>query len=172
MGNRKITRNGKARSAYTKRNVIYTTAVGAIFFLALIPASVIHVGGLVSSWLGPPLLPQLFSIVSVVPIAWGLVLMGRATLTLVSNMGSPAPVCRSYRLVIRGPFARRRNPIALGRASYYLGIGFLTRNVLTALLFLGIIVLEVLYIKAVEEKKLEAQFGREYARYKKQTPFW
>lgn len=85
--------------------------------------------------------------------------------------GTPVPMIPTQRLVVVPPFTFCRNPMVLGTATAYLGlsvyIGSVTAIVLV-LLFAGLL---LLYVKALEEKELEARFGAEYVQYKRTNSF-
>ncbi len=85
--------------------------------------------------------------------------------------GSPVPLIPTQKLVITGPYKYCRNPMALGTVIYYLGIALFESSFSSLLLVALFSILFVLYIKLVEEKELEARFGKDYSEYKKKTPF-
>ncbi len=85
--------------------------------------------------------------------------------------GTPAPLMATQKLIVEGPYTYCRNPMTLGTAMFYLGIGIW----IGSLSFLGltalIIGLLLAYVKLIEEKELEERFGQEYVEYKRKTPF-
>jgi protein-S-isoprenylcysteine O-methyltransferase Ste14 len=85
--------------------------------------------------------------------------------------GTPVPIMPTQKLVIMGPFLYSRNPMTFGTILLYLGvvvlIGSLSSLALVAIMSLALF----LYIKLIEEKELEARFGKDYLKYKKNTPF-
>ena len=85
--------------------------------------------------------------------------------------GTPSPTMATQKLLVRGPFAICRNPMALGTILFYLGIAVLAGSPFAVgLVFLFTAVL-LTYIKLVEEKELEERFGADYVEYKQNTPF-
>jgi len=89
---------------------------------------------------------------------------------LVVGGGTPLPALPTVRLVVVGPYKFCRNPMTLGSFLYYLGLAFLQRSVGAVLLTLAFLLLALLYVKLVEEKKLLQRFGEEYKRYRERTP--
>lgn len=85
--------------------------------------------------------------------------------------GTQIPVIPTQKLVTVGPFAYCRNPMYLGVILWVTGLGIILNS--PSFILSGLIVpfLYLIYIKAVEEKELEARFGREYLEYKKKVPF-
>lgn len=85
--------------------------------------------------------------------------------------GTPSPTMATQKLLVQGPFAYCRNPMALGTILLYLGVGILVGSPLAVgLTFLFTAVLTA-YIKIIEEKELEERFGAAYKVYKQDTPF-
>jgi protein-S-isoprenylcysteine O-methyltransferase Ste14 len=85
--------------------------------------------------------------------------------------GTPLPMMPTQKLLITGPFRLCRNPMSFGTILVYLGISIIVGSIsalATALIFT---ILLVVYIKAIEERELEARFGDEYIEYKSRTPF-
>jgi protein-S-isoprenylcysteine O-methyltransferase Ste14 len=61
----------------------------------------------------------------------------------------------------------------LGLFIFMLGLGILFSSLSLIFIFTPLfIVLNVLYLKAVEEKELEKKFGEEYLEYKKRVPMF
>lgn len=86
--------------------------------------------------------------------------------------GTPVPLASPVKLVTVGPFKYTRNPIQLGAALVYFGLGLVWDGFMTGLVMAAIVVvLGTLYHKAVEEKELALRFGDEYARYRARTSF-
>ena len=88
--------------------------------------------------------------------AWGDALKEHETKTLVTD----------------GPFKYTRNPMLLGYALIISAVGLLVNSLSTALIIpLLLIIGEGVWIKRVEEPRLERRFGREYLKYKREVPF-
>ncbi len=77
------------------------------------------------------------------------------------------------KLITNGLYAYVRNPMLLGLFIFMLGLGVLFGSLSLIFIFTPLfIVLNVLYLKAIEEKELEKKFGKEYLEYKKRVPMF
>lgn len=85
--------------------------------------------------------------------------------------GTPVPMIPTQRLVVVPPFTFCRNPMVLGTAVGYLGLGVLLGSFSAIVLVLVFATLLLVYVKVFEEKELAARFGAEYLKYKRTTPF-
>jgi protein-S-isoprenylcysteine O-methyltransferase Ste14 len=75
-------------------------------------------------------------------------------------------------LVTDGPYRFSRNPAYVALTLWYLGIGLVLNNAWVLLLaFVPLVVMDRLVIPG-EERRLEAQFGDDYRRYKAQVRRW
>lgn len=85
--------------------------------------------------------------------------------------GTQTPIMPTQKLVVVGPYAFSRNPMVLGVMIWIVGLGILTNSF--SFIAAGFItpLLYLIYIKIVEEKELEARFGKDYLEYKKRVPF-
>ncbi|RME81993.1 MAG: isoprenylcysteine carboxylmethyltransferase family protein [Caldilineae bacterium] len=90
---------------------------------------------------------------------------------VVEGRGTPVPLVPTRNLVVRGPYAYCRNPMALGVILFYLGVAVWLGSpaVLVAVLLIAAVLL--LYFRYIEEKELEMRFGQAYLEYKRTTPF-
>ncbi|MBM3141623.1 MAG: isoprenylcysteine carboxylmethyltransferase family protein [Chloroflexi bacterium] len=87
--------------------------------------------------------------------------------------GTPVPFNPPPKLITTGLYAFVRNPMLLGLFLFLLGLGILLSSLSLIFIFTPLfIVLNVLYLKAVEEKELEKKFGKEYLEYKKRVPMF
>ncbi len=89
-----------------------------------------------------------------------------------SGGGTPAPLVPTQALVVSGPYALSRNPMILGVALYYAGIGLFINSPSFLALVAAFILFALLYVKLVEEKELKRRFGSSYMDYKRATPFF
>ncbi len=87
------------------------------------------------------------------------------------GQGSSLPLLPPEKLVIAPPYSYCRNPITFGAILYYFGLGILVGSCSFLGLSVLLTVLLVLYLKFVEEARLEKRFGEEYVRYKERTSF-
>jgi protein-S-isoprenylcysteine O-methyltransferase Ste14 len=108
-------------------------------------------------------------------LAGGLLVVGLAYTDLViDGHGSPSPTAgRTQRLVIRGLYARCRNPSVHGKLLGVLSVGF----ALNSASFCVLVVPSLLAISLVEkiarqEPQLVAFFGEEYLEYRKNVPLF
>jgi protein-S-isoprenylcysteine O-methyltransferase Ste14 len=104
--------------------------------------------------------------------ALGLLLAGWGALTLHRSNTTLLPQGQAKRLITRGAFGFRRNPICMGEVLIFLGLAQATGNIWMAIvapplafLLLGLAILP-------EERHLEARFGQEYVAYKDRTRRW
>jgi protein-S-isoprenylcysteine O-methyltransferase Ste14 len=85
--------------------------------------------------------------------------------------GTPSPLMPTRRLIVEGPFAFCRNPMAFGAFFLYLGVSLLAGSPAAVALTVILFSLLMIYIKVIEEKELELRFGPEYLDYKDRTSF-
>jgi protein-S-isoprenylcysteine O-methyltransferase Ste14 len=97
--------------------------------------------------------------------------MWSVQIQFTKGRGTPIPVIAAQKLVVDGPFTYCRNPMYLGITLFYGGIGIWVGSISAIGIVLLLALLLVVYIKAFEEKELEARFGDEYMEYKRNTPF-
>ncbi|MDR2533221.1 MAG: hypothetical protein LBC81_00320 [Tannerellaceae bacterium] len=161
---------GRERSAWYK---VLSLIIGAVFFLVLLPAVFIFIGGVASGYVGIS-----FGRMIEIPVALACIILGLCVLLWSTasqwsvGKGTPAPSAPTRRLVIAGPYKYCRNPIELGAIIYYLGIGTLIAGATAgAISFILGFAIGSLYHKLVEEKELEERFGEAYKSYKRNTPF-
>ena len=85
--------------------------------------------------------------------------------------GTPAPMMATQKLLVIGPFALCRNPMALGTILFYVGVGILVGSPLSVGLTFLFTAGLIAYIKIIEEKELAERFGADYTSYRQGTPF-
>lgn len=87
--------------------------------------------------------------------------------------GSPVPFNPPQRLVTTGFYSLVRNPMLLGWIIMLFGVGLLLNSISLIFIFTPLFVLlNILYLKAVEEKEMEKKFGQRYLEYKKGVPMF
>ncbi|MHB9108658.1 MAG: methyltransferase family protein [Armatimonadota bacterium] len=115
------------------------------------------------------------------PLFWLALLLGGAGLGLMVwtvrlfatvGKGTPAPWEPPKRLVVRGPYRYARNPMISGGQLILIAETLLFRSVPLAILSAFFFLVNALYFPLVEEKGLEARFGRAYRTYKAHVPRW
>jgi len=87
--------------------------------------------------------------------------------------GTPVPFDPPPKLITNGLYAYIRNPMLLGMFIFMVGLGILLGSLSLIFIFTPLfIVINVLYIKVIEEKEMEKKFGRDYLEYKKRVPMF
>jgi len=87
--------------------------------------------------------------------------------------GSPVPINPPRMLVTAGLYSRVRNPMVLGWVTMLLGVGLLLNSISVIFIFTPLFtLLNVLYLKTIEEKEMEKKFGRQYLKYKESVPMF
>ena len=87
--------------------------------------------------------------------------------------GSPVPLNPPKELVTTGLYSRVRNPMLLGWFILLFGLGILLNSISLLFIFFPLfILLNVLYVKTIEEKEMEKKFGQQYLKYKKSVPMF
>jgi len=147
--------------------------LGAVIFLAAVPALLYWAGFAVEKYLLADRLAGFKSAVGYVSVVLGLAILGWSLLVFgLSGRGTAVPTAPPQKLIVTGPYKYCRNPIQLGALLYYLGIGILFGSVAIGVLMLLIgLVIGGAYHKFIEERELLAKFGQEYEAYKMKTPF-
>ncbi len=157
-----------------KRRRILTTPVAALIFFGLVVLFV-FASLWVDRWL-PFLHFGSFSWslgLSVFILALGFLIMFWPVIAFFRTRGTPVPFNPPPKLITTGLYAYVRNPMLLGLFIFMLGLGILFGSLSLIFIFTPLfIVLNVLYLKAVEEKELEKKFGQEYLEYKKKVPMF
>jgi protein-S-isoprenylcysteine O-methyltransferase Ste14 len=101
-------------------------------------------------------------------IGWTLVAAGLGLVVWAVTAAGEVDVEHPDSIVVRGPYARSRNPMYVAWAGIYIGITFVVNTVWPLALLpvvLGLIHAEV----RREERRLEQKFGAEYIAYRRRT---
>lgn len=162
-----------ARSASAARNVAKTAAQIVVFwsfFLAVVPALIVRI----EAGIGIPR----FDFAGRLPVAIAafallslLGLWSAATMS-VDGEGTPLPVDSPRRLVVRGPYARVRNPMALAGLGQGVAVGVgLGSWSVVAYALLGSAIWNWI-VRPAEEADLAARFGAPYERYRTSVRCW
>jgi len=110
------------------------------------------------------------SLVFLVP---GFVIMEWPVMQFFRARGTPVPINPPQKLITSGLYNYVRNPMLTGLFFLMFGLGILLGSLSLVLIFTPLfILLNVLYIKAIEEKEMEKKFGDEYLEYKKRMPMF
>ena len=87
--------------------------------------------------------------------------------------GTPVPLNPPKKLITTGLYAYIRNPMILGLLLLLLGLGVLFGSLCLIFIFTPLFIsINVLYLKAIEEKEMEKKFGENYLEYKKRVPMF
>ena len=151
---------------------IALATVGACFFLLVVPLSLSAGVGALRQSLGS-LAEHVEKGTGGAAAILGAFLLLWAIIFQIAEGSSVLPLGTPRRLVTTGPYRYCRNPLLLGMTCYYGGFGILGYNFVTGLLA-ALVALGIfsLYIKLVEEPRLEQPFGDAYRHYRATTPFW
>ncbi len=87
--------------------------------------------------------------------------------------GTPVPFNPPSKLITTGLYTYSRNPMLLGLFIFLIGLGVLFGSLSLIFIFTPLFILiNVLYLKVIEEKEMEKKFGAEYLEYKKDVPMF
>ncbi|MCK6460606.1 MAG: isoprenylcysteine carboxylmethyltransferase family protein [Planctomycetes bacterium] len=158
----------EARPAGPGWNAAKTMVQTAVFWgvlLFLVPWVIVRVEG----GFGFPPLRWLGAVVFAVASAVGL--LSGYTMA-VAGEGTPLPLDHPRRLVVRGPYAVVRNPMAVAGIAQGCAVGFFAGSY-------GVIAYSLLGafawhfgIRPFEERHLRARFGEEYEAYRRRVGLW
>jgi len=153
---------------------IVLTPVGITFWVGL---GVLLV--FVSLWLDKVLpvqlsLPIPVSIfLSVLLLAIGSILCLWTIYDFAKAKGSPVPINPPQRLVTTGLNSRIRNPMVLGWIVMMFGAGLVLNSISLIFIFTPLFfLLNILYLKAIEEKEMGKKFGEQYLKYRESVPMF
>lgn len=153
-------------------------AFGGTLFAVLIPLGLYHLSRTVDRWLGLPTFAG--SPVRLVPAvllgAVGLLFVLWSNLFLVTRgKGGPAEGFgmavspRTERLVVTGPYRWSRNPMVFGALTCYTALALYWGTVGGLVVLCVLFPLAMLYIRRVEEPRLQGDFGKEYEAYRRRV---
>jgi len=157
-----------------KRGKIVTTPVAALIFFGIIVLFIFA-----SLWLDKWLTCLDFgSTWWSLGLGWLLIIAGCLimfwpVISFFHTRGTPVPFTPPPKLITTGLYACVRNPMLLGMFIFLFGLGVLFGSLSLIFIFTPLfIAINVLYIKAIEEKEMEKKFGKEYLEYKKRVPMF
>jgi protein-S-isoprenylcysteine O-methyltransferase Ste14 len=163
------------RIATTRNRLkIIATPVGLIFWFSLSALFVFASLWLDRLWsIRLPPAPPTNIFISVPLIIIGSTLALWAVCVFFRARGSPIPLNPPQKLVTTGFYSRIRNPMLFGWIIMLFGVGILLNSVsLVAIFTPFFILLNVVYLKTIEEKEMERKFGEEYLKYKQSVPMF
>ena len=110
---------------------------------------------------------------SIIILILGWLICMWAALAFLQNRGTPVPFNPPPKLITTGLYRYSRNPMLLGLFIFLLGLGLLLGSLSLIFIFTPtFILINVLYLKSIEEKEMEKKFGNQYLEYKKKVPMW
>lgn len=157
------TGEGKIRWMLTPLIAFFFLCFLTLFFLASFA---------LDRWLRLPSLIYLpwTLIAGIILLVPGAVLYFWTIILFAMARGTPVPINPPQRLVVSGPYAFSRNPMMLSVYLLFFAVGLFTGSFALTLIFTPLlIILMTIYVKKVEERELELQFGEEYLDYKRQV---
>jgi len=147
--------------------------------IALLFISLVIIFVLASIWVDKRFLFFHFdsSLWSLIPAILLLVLGGLIcvwpAIAFILSRGTPVPFNPPSKLITTGLYTYIRNPMLLGLFIFLIGLGVLFGSLSLIFIFTPLFILiNVLYIKAIEEKEMEKKFGKQYLEYKKKVPMF
>lgn len=164
----------QAKREYSPGKRIIALMIEAIFFLGILPGTLIYFSPLLDHQFELP--PLAFGIINII-LGCGIVIAGilfgwwAIYVQFTIGRGTPVPVMATQQLIIQKPYNYCRNPMALGAIAAYLGVAILIGSISAVVFIVILSVLLLVYIKFLEEKEMELRFGEAYREYRKQTPF-
>ena len=164
----------QAEHEYSPGERIIALMIEGIFFLGILPGTLVYFSPLLDRQLELP--PLAFGVVNIV-LGCGLVVAGfplgwwAVYVQFTVGRGTPVPIMATQQLIIQKPYSYCRNPMALGAIVAYLGIAILIGSISAVVVVLTLAVLLLVYIEFLEEKEMELRFGEAYQEYRKRTPF-
>jgi protein-S-isoprenylcysteine O-methyltransferase Ste14 len=153
---------------------IIATPIGIIFWFSLSALFVFASLWLDRLWsIRLPTAPPTNIFMSVPLIVIGAISALWTIYTFFRARGSPVPLNPPQKLVTTGFYSRIRNPMLLGWIIMLFGIGILLNSFSLVAIFAPLFILiNVLYLKTMEEKEMEKKFGEEYLKYKQSVPMF
>jgi protein-S-isoprenylcysteine O-methyltransferase Ste14 len=153
-----------------KKRWLLTPVVG---FLFLCFVALFFVGSFgMDRWLHFPsiIIKPWTMIAGIILLIPGIIMWAWTIVLFVRARGTPVPINPPHELVTNGIYSFSRNPMMTGIYLAFFGIGLLTGSLsLTAIFTPLFIIIMTIYVKKVEERELEIQFGQQYLDYKKKV---
>jgi protein-S-isoprenylcysteine O-methyltransferase Ste14 len=153
-----------------KKRWLLTPVVGFLFLCFLALFFMASFG--VDRWLHfPPIIVMPWTLViGFILLIPGAILWIWTGILFFRAHGTPVPINPPKELVTKGIYSYSRNPMMTGIYLVFFGIGLLTGSLALTFIFTPLlIILMTIYVKSVEERELEIQFGQQYLDYKKKV---
>lgn len=162
------------KGSRSRRWKVFFTILDLVFFGVIIPSILLVLSLKLDESFGlTSFFPKPSSyILAGVLFAFGCFWDGWSAFTQIKKGGgSTLPLYPTQKLLTRGPYAYSRNPLIFGSIILLIGVGMFFNSVFFTFVFLPLwVLLQVLYLKFIEEKELEEKFGQAYVDYKSKTP--
>jgi protein-S-isoprenylcysteine O-methyltransferase Ste14 len=163
-----------ASREYPLSKRLLVTLPAGVLFLFLIPLMLVRLGPRLDFLLHLPHLSFGFGN----RVVGGLLILLGVFFGIWSNVleigharGTPLPVMPTQTLLVSGPFKYCRNPMSFGALTLYLGFAIWVGSLSSFGIVILLAALLITYLKRIEERELEARFGKAYAEYKAKTSF-
>jgi len=104
--------------------------------------------------------------------AFGLLGIAAARAMIFDGEGTPLPIAGTQRLVISGPYAYIRNPMAFAGIGQGIAVGIALGSGLVVIYALCGAILWDFCVRPLEETYLLSEFGADYAAYRDTVPCW
>jgi len=153
-----------------RKRWILTPVVGFLFLCFLALFFVASFG--MDSWLHFPSIIYIpwTLIIGLVLLVPGCILFLWTWTLFVMARGTPVPINPPKKLVTEGIYSFSRNPMQTGIYLVFFAVGLLTGSLVLTFIFTPLlIILMTVYVKKVEERELEIQFGQQYLDYRKKV---
>lgn len=162
-----------ARERSPLRHLVHTALQAGVLWsvaIAALPLAVVHV----ERSIGLPAITWRWRAVAggAVAVVLGLMNLSSGVLMALKGEGTPLPLATARKLVVAGPYAHVRNPMAVGGLGVGVGVGLALGSWSTiALCFVGGVFWHVA-IRPPEERDLLERMGDDYRRYQQAVPLW
>jgi protein-S-isoprenylcysteine O-methyltransferase Ste14 len=164
----------QTRHEYSPGERIRALMIEGIFFLFILPISLLYISRLLDRQFGLPSLTigGFNTVIGCVLIVGGVLFAWWSIyVQFTIGRGTPVPIMATQLLIIQRPYNYCRNPMALGTIVAGLGLAILLGSYSAVAIVLTLAIILLSYIKFLEEKEMELRFGDAYREYRKQTPF-
>ncbi|MEL6445756.1 MAG: isoprenylcysteine carboxylmethyltransferase family protein [Bacteroidota bacterium] len=158
----------EASAAWNLAKTALQTSVFWAVLLFLVPGLLVCIEAMLGV---PSFAPQRGGGVAVFVVASALGLWSGATMAVVGQ-GTPLPLDTARKLVIRGPYAWVRNPMAVAGLTQGAGVGLVLGSWGVLLYVLAGGLLWHTLVRPVEEADLAARFGASFEQYRRAVRCW
>lgn len=149
-------------------NWISAIIILPINVLIIIPAILLYLTNY--SFNKPTVIQIIFALISFII---GTILAVWSMLTFKKfGSGTPAPWAPPKNFVVAGPYKCVRNPMISGVFFLLFAEFCITKSLTIFLWFLFFVLVNLFYIRFIEEPQLEKRFGNSYIQYKKNVNAW